>query len=299
MNDRIGAVHHGTGDITIGGPGVGNVYNAPTPAPSPIPAPRTEAPVPADVGVLTVLTEEMRAVVDVLRDASGYRSLPILGGARFHLAEFPALDGPNVRVVATQTLDRGLQSASVAYQRMRKHFAPPVVLLVGIAGGIADDIRIGDVVLADQVIHYDHRRETTDGPRRRGQDQPMSAELRHRLNDFFLHYGNVVRSGAGEPIRVRRGPIGSGNAVVTDAFNEIRRFLLAYNEKTLAVETEAAGVAQAFYEEFGQDNALRGCLCIRGISDLADVAKRDDHHGLAATNAAAVLAALLPFLHDS
>jgi adenosylhomocysteine nucleosidase len=294
MTDRIGAVHHGTGDINIGGPGVGNQYNVTMPA-----ALRKEVPVPADVGVLTVLTEEMRAVVDVLHNASGYRSLPILGGARFHLAEFPALDGTNVRVVATQTLDRGLQSASVAYQRMRKHFAPPVVLLVGIAGGIADDIRIGDVVIADQVISYDNRRETEDGPRRRGQDQPASAELRHRLNDFFLHHGNVVRSATGEPIRVRRGPIGSGNAVVTDARNDIRRFLLGYNEKTLAVETEAAGVAQSFYEEFGQDTTLRGWLCIRGISDLANTAKNDDYKELASANAAAVLVALLPFLRGS
>jgi adenosylhomocysteine nucleosidase len=152
------------------------------------------------------------------------------------------------------------------------------------------------VVISDQVIYYDARRETDDGPVRRGQDQATSAVLKHRLNDFELAYGNTIPLPAGGLVRFVRGPIGSGDAVVTDASSDIRGYLRAYNEKTLAVETEAAGVARAFYEEIGHHDELRGWLTIRGISDRADHAKGHGYHELASQNAAAVLAGLISFL---
>jgi adenosylhomocysteine nucleosidase len=281
---NIGAFHGGTGNITINGPGVGDQVNVHESA--------SQQPHRADVGVLTVLTEELRAVVDVFQRAGRFATARTPGGATAYHAVFPA----GVRCVAMQTLDRGPRSAAVAYQRMRHWWRPPVVLLVGIAGGIGEKVDVGDVVIADQVVYYDARRDTADGPRRRGQDQPAAAVLRHRLNDFFLRYGDTVPLAPSGSVRVLRGPIGSGDAVVTDAGSDIRRYLLEYNEKTLAVETEAAGVAQAFYEELGEDPALRGWLTIRGISDRADRLKGDDRHREASEHAAAVMAALLPFL---
>ena len=66
--------------------------------------------------------------------------------------------------------------------------------------------------------------------------------------------------------------------------------------KTLAVETEAGGVAQAFYEQVTAESSVRGWLAIRGISDSADEAKDDTFHAVASTNAAAVLERLIPYL---
>jgi adenosylhomocysteine nucleosidase len=286
--NNIGAIHHGQGDITINGPGVGNqtrVYAAP--------APSRQGGV--DVGVLTVLPVETRAVVDVFARSQRYTTVQVPGGPMAHHARFPAVGGGSVSAVLTQTLDRGPRSAAVAFARMRRHWAPPVVLLVGIAGGIGDDVRIGDVVIADQVIYYDARRESARGTHRRGQYQPAAAAMRHRLNEFLLEHPGTVRYGA-EALRVHSGPIGSGDAVVTDEYSDIRRYLLEYNEKTLAVETEAAGLVQACYEEIGEDATLRGWLAVRGISDRADAAKGTAHHQAAAEHAAAVLVRLMPFL---
>lgn len=288
---HIGALHQGTGDINIGESYVGYPEDQHVPPAQPPRPPRA-----ADVGVLTVLTEEMRAVVDVFRCAARYETAVAPGGARVHRAAFPAVGGGEVRAVAMQTLDRGPSSAALAYHRIRQLYAPPIVLLVGIAGGISDRIDIGDVAISDQVIYYDARRVTPKGTVRRGQDQATAAPLRHRVNDFFLAYGGTVPLDGHRSVRVLRGPIGSGDAVVTDADSDIRQFLLAYNEKTLAVETEAAGVARAFVEEPDHDDVLRGWLTVRGISDRADRAKGHDRHELAARHAATVLAHLLPFL---
>ena len=65
------------------------------------------------------------------------------------------------------------------------------------------------------------------------------------------------------------GPIGSGEAVITDQNSPIRSYLTKYNEKIVAVETEAAGVAEAFYAQAGQIPPGHGWLAIRGISDRA------------------------------
>ncbi|MFI6226287.1 hypothetical protein ACIBCR_03075 [Micromonospora echinospora] len=248
----------------------------------------------ADVGVLTVLREEMVAVVEVLRRAPDHRTERMRGGASVHRATFAAEGGP-VRVVATQTLEPGTHSAALAYQQLRRYFRPPLVLLVGIAGGVRADLAVGDVVLSDEVIWYDSRRESAGGPRRRGRIQATAPVLRRRVSDFLVRRGTVVRPQPGQEFHIHRGPIGSGNAVVTDSGSAIRSWL-AETHETLAVETEAAGLAQAFYEEVDEDDGLRGWMTVRGISDRADRHGGHADHGLAARHAALVMERLLPHL---
>jgi adenosylhomocysteine nucleosidase len=288
---NIGALNTGSGRLTVGGDAVGQqVVQAPAPRTAPDPG----GPA-VDVGVLTVLPLEMAAVAAVLQRAGGYRTFQVAGGAQVHRARLPGSDGP-VDVVAMQTVDRGPRSAALAYRALRQLFAPPLVLLVGIAGGIGRGVGVGDVVISDQVVYYDARKVAADGVHRRGQSQAVAPVLRNRLNEFFRRHGEEIEVGSGTVVRMHWGPIGSGDAVVADRHAEIRRFLLAFNDKTLAVETEAAGVAQAFYEEVDTDQALRGWLTLRGVCDLADAGKDDRAHTLAAYHAAEVMAQLLPLL---
>jgi adenosylhomocysteine nucleosidase len=283
---NIGALAAGSG-VVCAGSAVGQQWVG-APPDRPPPRPR------ADVAVLTVLTEELRAVVEVLRRHRHFRSAPLPGGSQLYQAEVPA-EGADLRVVATQALEPGPQSAAAAYRRLRDALGPPIVLLVGVAGGIRADLAVGDVVIGDEIIYYDARRETVTAARRRGKTQPTRPALRHRVNEFFLRYGSTIALRRGVQVRVFRGPIGSGSAVVTDTGSDIVRFLRRFNEKTLAVETEAGGVGQAFYEEMESEPAS-GWLTIRGISDLAGPDKGHGWHQLAADNAAAVMDRLLPML---
>jgi adenosylhomocysteine nucleosidase len=295
MADRwnIGAYATDRGTVNVGGNAIGALHRD---QPAPSPDGGASPPGRADVGILTVLTEELVAVVERLRRHNAYRSVQLAGGVQVHLAEATDDQGAPMKLAAMQTLDRGPRSATVAFERLQKLCRPPVVLLVGIAGGIRPDLAIGDVVIAEEVVYYDARREAADGPHRRGQTQPMTSALRHRLHEFFRRYGQGVPLGTGDRVRVHRGPIGSGDAVVTDSGSEILTFLRKFNEKTLAVETEAGGVGQAFYEHLDEEHALHGWLTIRGISDLADKAKGHDRHRFAAHRAAVVMDHLLPLL---
>jgi adenosylhomocysteine nucleosidase len=183
-----------------------------------------------------------------------------------------------------------------------RYYAPAVVALIGIAGGIHSSVRLGDVILTRDVIHYDQRKETPAAVLRRGTSYPVPVVIRRAINNFLSDRGEPCVLGAIGPDGIRRefrvlyGPIGSGEAVVAMADSNINDYLRQYNDKTLAVETETAGLARAFYEKAANGSHAAGWLAVRGISDLADRDKNDDWHGIASVNAAVALQVLAPYL---
>lgn len=250
----------------------------------------------AEVGVLTVINQEIRAVSAVLRGMRDYRVRRMRSGPLAYEAWLPDPQGRPVRIAAVQALEPGTEQAALAYRGLVEEYRPAAVLLVGVAGGISPAVKIGDVVISDQVIAYDARRETPDGARRRGRTQTVAAALGHRLNEFMAMVPEQQSRPGGEPFQLHRGPIGTGNAVVTDVDSEIRHWLRDFNEKVLAVETESAGVAQSFHENVVAGGSVRGWLTVRGISDTADAGKGHQYHDLAAGHAAEVMAMLVPHL---
>jgi adenosylhomocysteine nucleosidase len=298
---NYGIMQTGPGEINFEGVIGSGTYNAApkSTSESATPARRVSGPA-ADIGVITILSAEMRAVVEMLEHGAGYDKDFGDDGRRFHTAILGAGKSA-VRVVATQAVDPGQRSAMMAFEHLRAYCAPPVVVLCGIAGGIHPDLSLGDVVLAREVVYYDLRKETVGGAvQRRGLAQRVPAVIQHAINDMFTEHGEPMPIGvAGDDFRAFRafaGPIGTGEAVVTCGKSDIREFLKRFNDKTLAVETEAGGVAQAFYEQIGGDSLVHGWLSIRGISDTADEDKGDTYHAAASRNAAAVLELLLPYL---
>lgn len=243
------------------------------------------------IGVITIKPNETRAVVDTFgltraKGAAGERDT--------YRGSVHGATGP-VDLVAIRALQQGQRSMMATLAYLRQHVDPAIYVIVGIGGGINDRLVIGDVVVANRVIYYDLRRETPDGVRHRGEARDAPAVITHAVNSFFDDHGEPAKldAGPGRPFRVRHGPIGSGDALVTDAESWIRKFLLTYNEFTLAVDMEAAALTQFCHEAAPP---APGWLVIRGISDLADAAKNEDHQASAARNAAITLQHLLPYL---
>lgn len=299
-NNGVTVTGHGTAEITgsvIGRHGM--VINHPPPAAraglaDPVPDAR------ADIGVITVLSEETSAVEHVLA-GPGPAETVAYGGIRFQQVRVRAGDR-NVTVVATQAIDRGQRSAALAFSRLREFFAPAIIVLVGIAGGISHSVSLGDVIIAQDVICYDARKVTAAGETRRGHAHPVPAPVRHAINAFFADHGEPYhariagRAGTGRSCLVMRGPVGSGEAVIADRDAAIRGYLAAFNDQVLAVDTEAAGVAAACYETARTAGAATGWLAVRGISDHADAAKDDAWHDIASWHAAVIFRQLLPYL---
>ncbi|MBB5962543.1 hypothetical protein [Planomonospora venezuelensis] len=249
----------------------------------------------ADVGVITILGKEasaVHAVLDLQRAQTG--DLPFFEGT-------VNVRGTVTRVAAIRALSQGQRSTVVAFDHLRRHYNPAIIVLAGIGGGIHADTALGDVVVTTRVVYYDLRKETPEGRKRRGEEREAPSAVGHAINSFFTDYGEPARfqitddEGVTRDYRVHAGPIGSGDAVIADAESEIIRYLKAFNDKILAVDMEAGGLTQAFHEQDGSQ-AVRGWIVVRGISDDASPRKNDDYHDIAARHAATVLRNLLPYL---
>ncbi|MFE7675767.1 hypothetical protein ACFU5N_26625 [Streptomyces albidoflavus] len=252
-----------------------------------------------DIGIVTILSEELRAVCDELKLERHKEP----GGLYFYRGEHSTPDSA-LRIVATQTQSQGQRSAMAALDNLRRHYAPRLWALVGVGGGIHDEYaRIGNVIVSTEVVYYENRKINPLGDvRRRGEHRQAPAHVVHAVNAFFAEHGTPARihgqlpSRSSQEFEVHPGLIGSGEAVVADRDSDIRRYLVHYHEKVLAVDMEAGGLSQYWQENSIHDEANPGWIVVRGVSDNADEKKGHAHHELAARNAAHVLRLMLPFL---
>jgi adenosylhomocysteine nucleosidase len=276
-----------------------NASASSTPAPRNSPDPGTGPDTDWDLGIVTILSEELRSVIDEL--TLHRRKTP--DGLYFYEGEHTAPDA-TLRIVATQTQSQGQRSTMAALENLRRHYSPRLWALVGIAGGIHDDhARIGNVIVSTDVVYYESRKINPRGDtRRRGEHRQAPAHVVHAVNAFFTDHGRPAPIGtepathAGTPYETYPGLIGSGEAVIADRDSDIRSYLTTYHEKVLAVDMEAGGLSQYWQENSVHGQTNPGWIVIRGVSDNADENKGHAHHGLAARNAAHVLRQLLPYL---
>ncbi|MFI5683308.1 substrate-binding domain-containing protein [Streptomyces sp. NPDC051636] len=231
------------------------------------------------VVILTALQVEYEAVRVRVTDVTRERH----GGTIFELGRLP---GTGWSVVLAQT-GPGNESAALVTQQAYDAYRPRLVLFVGVAGGLKDQVRIGDVVIGERIYDY---REKQD---------PGGAHFRPR--DWETQYWlvqHVQRMSFGPEVgRVRVAPIASGNVVLDKKEAELSALLRGNYDDALAIEMESAGMCRAAHHIGRLDT-----LTIRGISDMADGGKRLADAGssqeFAAWRAAAaagnVLASLLP-----
>ncbi|MGN9911638.1 5'-methylthioadenosine/S-adenosylhomocysteine nucleosidase family protein [Phytohabitans sp. LJ34] len=181
----------------------------------------------------------------------------------------------------------GNQSAAALAERAIAEFSPAAVFFVGVAGALWGHVMLGDVVVANRVYAYHGATSQDDGLKARPRAWEMAHEaeqLAHRL----VRGGGWTRSlppGGAVPV-ARIGPIAAGEVVQDSAISDQARWIRDVYNDALAVEMEAAGVAQA-----GHVNRSLPVVVVRGISDRADGTKgTTDGAGWqsrAATNAAA------------
>ena len=187
----------------------------------------------------------------------------------------------------------GNVDAAVLAERAINLFHPQVLLCVGVAGAVHDDLRLGDVVVAVRVHAY-HGGTAAEDFRAR----PRTWDAPHRLvqlaYDLDPRVGEQrwLPSDPSEQPGVHFRPIATGEVVLTSRDSALFAQLRQHQNDAAAIEMEGAGIAQAAH----LNDALHA-LVIRGISDAADedklAADRAGWQHRAAVNAAAFAAALL------
>ncbi|MCX4391253.1 5'-methylthioadenosine/S-adenosylhomocysteine nucleosidase [Micromonospora peucetia] len=213
------------------------------------------------VVILTALNLEYEAVRDRL---TGLRPRRHPAGTRFEVGRI----GHSRCSVALGLVGKGNHPAAVLAERAMAEFAPAALLFVGVAGGLWPNIRLGDVVVASKIYAYHGGTSEDDGLKAR----PKAWEIPHEADQVAHH---VARSSAwrrglptGAAPVVHFGPIAAGEVVQDSGRSEQARWIRQHYNDAVAIEMEAAGVAQA-----GHLNRALPVVVIRGISDHADGTK--------------------------
>jgi adenosylhomocysteine nucleosidase len=237
--------------------------------------------------ILTAMNLEYRAVREQL---SGITAHTHPMGTRFEVGH---LNGCRVALALT---GKGNQSAAVLTERAAAEFNPAAVIFVGVAGALQPHVSLGDVVVATHVYAYHGATSQDDGITAR----PRTWELSHRVHQIVAHLertGDWARDlpGGSPSPRVHFGPIAAGEIVHYSSVSDAHQWLREHYSDAVAVEMEAAGVAQA-----GHLNDALPTIMVRGISDPADESKSaaDDvgWQPRAAANAAAFATELVSVL---
>ncbi len=234
------------------------------------------------VGLVIPLAEEF----EYIRPALHIRRDYIANGQQYHRFRVPGSDVDGVAIVLYA---QGETAAAVATARLLRDTAASVVALVGCAGGLDSDLRLGDVVVGTEVHSYATTAKAVPGAQPDGfaMNTAFSGwRVRGELFDF-LHgfplidatrdaYTQWVQAaqqrapeGAGS-LRSLTGIVASGPFV--SAAPALSEQLRKADRKLLSIDTESGGVV-ASAERYGVDVVI-----IRGISDFADTRKTSLDH---------------------
>lgn len=175
----------------------------------------------ADFVIITALEKEVRAVVSRLENHTVERS-QARDIRTYHCGKIPITGTDRAYHVAVVVLpNMGEISAATATTDALATWNPNFVLMMGIAGGIAqDDLDLGDVVVADQVVGYEYGKVKGNRIMPRDRVYPASALLLERVRNFWDDaWAEQVKTTRPTPAgrdKSKRfvGPIASGNKVI-------------------------------------------------------------------------------------
>jgi nucleoside phosphorylase len=228
-----------------------------------------------DVAVLTILPEEGEAA---RRQLGTNWEIREVANRDAHFGRF-VHQGIEHSIGVFRETAQGNLGMSRLTDLVLRSCRPRLIILLGRAGALKDDVQIKDVVCATRVLYYEPGAITPEGleldPDQSNKNQ-LVLNLISELEDR-THVGNGKHKIDQSPVWF--GPIASGDKVVKSLESELVQKLIAGNRKLLAVEMEAAGFASSIdgaTTPSGRGSAPDLYLVIRGISDKADVLKDDD-----------------------
>jgi adenosylhomocysteine nucleosidase len=223
------------------------------------------------IAIVSAMHEELRALLPLLQ----HPRRETLGGREFHCGE---IHGRGVVLVRSGI---GKVAAAATAALLLQRFDVGQIVFTGVAGGLGADVRVGDVVVAQQLIQHDMdasplfpRFEVPlTGRSRFDADVALADALARATQRCLLRAGPLISAahpgqlgqlgqlGIGQP-SLHRGLIASGDRFISS--RDESAALRAALPDVLAVEMEGAALAQVC-ADFGRPFAV-----LRTISDRAD-----------------------------
>ncbi|MET0335470.1 MAG: 5'-methylthioadenosine/adenosylhomocysteine nucleosidase [Rhizobacter sp.] len=205
------------------------------------------------IAIVGAMHEELRALLDAMPDEQPVRR----AGREFWVGH---LDGHDVVVVLSGI---GKVAAATTATLLLSEFEVTRIVFTGTAGGLAQGVQVGDVVVADALLQHD----MDASPLFPRHEVPLYGRDRFRpdvaLSQALVEASQAMLVDVGAlQARVHRGLVVSGDRFVSErAENDALRERLP---DALAVEMEGAALAQVCHD-FGVPFAV-----VRTVSDRAD-----------------------------
>lgn len=226
-----------------------------------------------DFLIITALPEERDALFDKL---PGHQKLPPEPESTYvyHRASLPVKysDSKEGRyeLISVSLLEMGQVDAATVTTQAIQRWHPCYVLLIGIAGGMAQKgVGLGDILVAKQIVNYAQQKHAPGGIEIRysgsGADPKLLSASLEYTDKGWKRQIRVKRPMPGE-LKIYHGVVACGNAVITDPEAPVFQKLQHEWPKLIGIEMEAAGVAAAV----SQAPDKIGFLMIKAVSDLAN-----------------------------
>lgn len=267
------------------------------------------------IAILTVIPTEFQAGLQALKIPNNDRNRANNGTIFFHGQLRSNLRSITYEVFVGCIGHAGNYDAATVTANFIGTLKPDMMILMGIAAGMKNKVKIGDVILSERVVAYESAAIDT-GPTGEAVEQPrpdihrlpytvvqnVSAYLAYmeadRLHKRFINLGwDIPRPPRGRKrdynsfvastITARQETIASGEKLLRHP--TVLYQVQNIHNKTKVGEMEAAG----FVTACNHQNPPIPWLVIRGISDFGDNFKDDRFHPFAARAAAVVLADFL------
>jgi nucleoside phosphorylase/predicted nucleotidyltransferase len=230
---------------------------------------------PIDYLIVTAVANEFRAVESALGPYVLNHDLDVDMVGRQVWASIPrGLNNPGGDSVVLCQSDRmGNLASGLTTADALARWAPSLVILTGITGGIAGRSRIGDLLIADRIVDYEAAKVRLFGSAHHGIKPSPSADPIQRAMAWVGRDAALSAldrtGGPGEDPRLRVGGFASGEKVI--ASRPRAWFLSKFDRKLAAIEVESLGVADACRR------AETAFFVLKAVSDLADRNKSDDY----------------------
>ena len=197
------------------------------------------------IGIIGAMREEITPLLDFFKE---YNEIQI-GGNIFYVTTYK-----NYNIVIAYS-KIGKIHASLTCSTMGLHFNADYIIFTGVAGGLSNDLKVGDIVLASSLCQYDVDISAFGHPLGFIPESKLYIDTDSNLNEIAKRAANK------QNIELKYGIIASGDSFIS---NKDKKQWIIDNFKACAVEMEGASIAVV-------SSLLNIPFCIiRAISDSAD-----------------------------
>jgi adenosylhomocysteine nucleosidase len=246
-----------------------------------------------DFGIVTALQEEFEYIEAIM---GPFNEVSDTAGTWYRTSR-KAVNGTSYEIVLAWQDGMGPMQAQGLTVRLIDRWDPAFILLVGIAGQVSDEVKLGDIVVGQQVIYYDLQAVKDAEIEVRPEGYPAGIALVRQAHAVKVNRTEMdeIRSKAQQSAAsmvdtvqlktqqetdeargalkahspaIHVGSIASGSKVVKSEV--VKNDLLDLHGKMLAVEMEGCGLMHGAF--FHRENPSQAIL-IKGISDAANESK--------------------------